>query len=145
MMGRTTEQIADVPRASAVTVVAGDQLLLKSGTLATLENAHNITGKMYSASPGVKVAVKDGKDLPKLVDGLMELLEQEMKDLRGEDAHQVSGEGLRVLSAGCPGVQHINVASYQQVGNGLQDLRGEDAQQVSVEGLRALSAGFQGE
>ena len=36
-MGRTTEQIADVPCDNTVTLNGGDQLLLKSGTLTTLE------------------------------------------------------------------------------------------------------------
>ncbi|CAE8683496.1 unnamed protein product [Polarella glacialis] len=70
MMGRATEQIADVPCGNTVALVGVDQYLLKSGTLTTLENAHNIADMKYSVSPVVKVAVKpkDGKDLPKLVD-----------------------------------------------------------------------------
>ncbi|CAE8743338.1 unnamed protein product [Polarella glacialis] len=75
MMGRATEQIADVPCGNTVALVGVDQYLLKSGTLTTLENAHNIADMKYSVSPVVKVAVKpkDGKDLPKLVDGLKKL------------------------------------------------------------------------
>merc|ERR1712039_1064045 len=75
MMGRTTEQISDVPCGNTVALVGVDQYLLKSGTITTLEDAHNIADMKYSVSPVVKVAVKtkDGKDLPKLVDGLKKL------------------------------------------------------------------------
>merc|ERR1712167_350640 len=52
-----------------------DAYILKSGTITTLDTAHNIADMKYSVSPVVKVAVrpKDGKDLPKLVDGLKKL------------------------------------------------------------------------
>merc|ERR1712166_1172918 len=75
MMGRSTEQIADVPCGNTVALVGVDQYLLKSGTITTIEDAHNITAMKYSVSPVVKVAVKpkDGKDLPKLVEGLKKL------------------------------------------------------------------------
>merc|ERR1711981_435463 len=75
MMGRTVEQIADVPCGNTVALVGIDQFILKSGTLTTIEDAHNITAMKYSVSPVVKVAVKpkDGKDLPKLVEGLKKL------------------------------------------------------------------------
>merc|ERR1712000_104273 len=70
-----TEQISDVPCGNTVALVGVDQYILKSGTLTTLENAHNIAAMKYSVSPVVKVAVKpkDGKDLPKLVEGLKKL------------------------------------------------------------------------
>merc|ERR1719194_269769 len=75
MMGRSTEQIADVPCGNTVALVGIDQYILKSGTLTTLEDAHNITAMKYSVSPVVRVSVKckDGKDLPKLVEGLKRL------------------------------------------------------------------------
>merc|ERR1712167_383198 len=52
-----------------------DAYILKSGTITTLDTPHNIADMKYSVSPVVKVAVrpKDGKDLPKLVDGLKKL------------------------------------------------------------------------
>merc|ERR1712151_733352 len=63
------------PCGNTVALVGVDQYLLKSGTITTLDSAHNITDMKYSVSPVVKVAVKtkDGKDLPKLVDGLKKL------------------------------------------------------------------------
>merc|ERR1719407_433680 len=75
MMGRTTEQIQDVPCGNTVALVGVDGYILKSGTITDIEEAHNITAMKYSVSPVVKVAVrpKDGKDLPKLVDGLKKL------------------------------------------------------------------------
>merc|ERR1712010_325126 len=75
MMGRTVEQIADVPCGNTVALVGVDQYILKSGTITDIEDAHNITAMKYSVSPVVKVAVKpkDGKDLPKLVEGLKKL------------------------------------------------------------------------
>merc|ERR1719424_725838 len=75
MMGRTVEQIADVPCGNTVGLVGVDQYILKSGTITDIEDAHNIRAMKYSVSPVVKVAVrpKDGKDLPKLVEGLKKL------------------------------------------------------------------------
>merc|ERR1711972_352043 len=75
MMGRTTEQIADVPCGNTVALVGVDQYILKSGTITTIEDAHNIADMKYSVSPVVKVSVKvkDGKDLPKMVEGLKKL------------------------------------------------------------------------
>merc|ERR1719476_1223789 len=75
MMGRIVEQIADVPCGNTVGLVGIDQYLLKSGTITTVEDAHNIADMKYSVSPVVKVAVevKNASDLPKLVEGLRKL------------------------------------------------------------------------
>merc|ERR1711966_339297 len=75
MMGRSVEQIADVPCGNTVALVGVDQYILKSGTITTIEDSHNIADMKYSVSPVVKVAVKvkDGKDLPKLVEGVKKL------------------------------------------------------------------------
>merc|ERR1719248_140352 len=75
MMGRTTEQIADVPCGNTVALVGIDQYIMKTGTITTIESSHNIADMKYSVSPVVKVSVKpkDGKDLPKLVEGLKKL------------------------------------------------------------------------
>merc|ERR1740127_208752 len=51
MMGRTTEQIADVPCGNTVALVGVDAFILKSGTITTIEDAHNITAMKYSVSP----------------------------------------------------------------------------------------------
>merc|ERR1712076_227634 len=75
MMGRTQDAIQYVPCGNTVGLVGVDQYLLKTGTLTTIEDSHNIADMKYSVSPVVKVAVKtkDGKDLPKLVEGMKKL------------------------------------------------------------------------
>merc|ERR1719418_334934 len=115
MMGRTTEQIADVPCGNTVALVGIDQFILKSGTLTTIDTAHNIADMKYSVSPVVKVAVKvkDGKELPKLVEGLKKLSKS---DPLVVCTTEESGEHV---IAGC-GELHVEIC--------LKDLREEYAQ-----------------
>jgi len=115
MMGRSTEQIADVPCGNTVALVGVDQYLLKSGTITTLDTAHNIADMKYSVSPVVKVAVraKDGKDLPKLVEGLKKLSKS---DPLVVCTTEESGEHV---IAGC-GELHVEIC--------LKDLKEEYAQ-----------------
>merc|ERR1711920_72471 len=115
MMGRTTEQIADVPCGNTVALVGIDAYILKSGTITTLDSAHNIADMKYSVSPVVKVAVKvkDGKDLPKLVEGLKKLSKS---DPLVVCTTEESGEHV---IAGC-GELHVEIC--------LKDLRDEYAQ-----------------
>jgi elongation factor 2 len=115
MMGRTTEQIADVPCGNTVALVGVDQYLLKSGTITTIENAHILADMKYSVSPVVKVAVKckDGKDLPKLVEGLKKLSKSDPLVICTTEE---SGEHV---IAGC-GELHVEIC--------LKDLREEYAQ-----------------
>merc|ERR1712166_938627 len=115
MMGKYTEQIADVPCGNTVALVGVDAYILKSGTITDIEDAHNITPMKYSVSPVVKVAVKpkDGKDLPKLVEGLKKLSKSDpLVVCSTED----SGEHV---IAGC-GELHVEIC--------LKDLREEYAQ-----------------
>merc|ERR1719299_280285 len=115
MMGRSVEQIADVPCGNTVALVGVDQYILKSGTITDIEDAHNITAMKYSVSPVVKVAVKpkDGKDLPKLVEGLKKLSKS---DPLVVCTTEESGEHI---IAGC-GELHVEIC--------LKDLREEYAQ-----------------
>merc|ERR1712193_397036 len=115
MMGRTVEQIADVPCGNTVALVGVDQYILKSGTITDIEGAHNIVAMKYSVSPVVKVAVKpkDGKDLPKLVEGLKKLSKS---DPLVVCTTEESGEHI---IAGC-GELHVEIC--------LKDLREEYAQ-----------------
>merc|ERR1712070_127241 len=115
MMGRTVEQIADVPCGNTVALVGVDQYILKSGTITDIEDAHNITAMKYSVSPVVKVAVKpkDGKDLPKLVEGLKKLSKSDPLVVCSTEE---SGEHI---IAGC-GELHVEIC--------LKDLREEYAQ-----------------
>ena len=75
MMGGKVEAVPDVPCGNTVALVGVDQYLLKQGTIATDEGAHNIRVMKYSVSPVVRVSVdvKNASDLPKLVDGLKKL------------------------------------------------------------------------
>merc|ERR1712224_927472 len=115
MMGRVVEQIADVPCGNTVALVGVDQYILKSGTITTIEDAHNIACMKYSVSPVVKVAVKpkDGKDLPKLVEGLKKLSKSDPLFICTTEE---SGEQV---IAGC-GELHVEIC--------LKDLREEYAQ-----------------
>jgi len=75
MMGGKIESVPEVPCGNTVALVGIDQYLMKQGTLATAEDAHNIRVMKYSVSPVVRVAVdvKNASDLPKLVEGLKKL------------------------------------------------------------------------
>lgn len=75
MMGRYTEAIEDVPAGNICGLVGVDQFLVKTGTITTFENAHNMKVMKFSVSPVVRVAVeaKNPADLPKLVEGLKRL------------------------------------------------------------------------
>merc|ERR1712086_510826 len=115
MMGRAVEQIQDVPCGNTVALVGIDAFILKSGTLSTFEDSHNIVPMKYSVSPVVKVSVKpkDGKDLPKLVEGLKKLSKS---DPLVVCTTEESGEHV---IAGC-GELHVEIC--------LKDLREEYAQ-----------------
>ena len=75
MMGRYVESIEDVPCGNIAGLVGVDQFLVKTGTITTFENAHNMRVMKFSVSPVVRVAVecKNPSDLPKLVEGLKRL------------------------------------------------------------------------
>jgi len=129
MMGRTTEQIADVPCGNTVALVGIDQYILKTGTITTIEDAHNIADMKYSVSPVVKVAVKpkDGKDLPKLVEGLKKLSKSDplvVCSMEESGEHVIAGCGelhveiclkdLREEYAQCDFIQSDPVVSYRE-------------------------------
>merc|ERR1711970_1595718 len=75
MMGRYVEAIEDVPCGNIVGLVGVDQYLIKTGTISTYDQAHNMKVMKFSVSPVVRVAVeaKNPADLPKLVEGLKRL------------------------------------------------------------------------
>jgi elongation factor 2 len=98
MMGRYTEPIEDVPCGNICGLVGVDQFLVKTGTISTYENAHNLKVMKFSVSPVVRVAVeaKNPADLPKLVEGLKRLAKsdpmvQTIIEESGE--HIVAGAG----------------------------------------------------
>ncbi|KAF5293011.1 hypothetical protein FQA39_LY13780 [Lamprigera yunnana] len=75
MMGRYVEAIEDVPSGNICGLVGVDQFLVKTGTITTYKDAHNMKVMKFSVSPVVRVAVepKNPADLPKLVEGLKRL------------------------------------------------------------------------
>jgi len=75
MMGRYVEPIEDVPSGNICGLVGADQYLVKSGTITTFKDAHNLRVMKFSVSPVVRVAVEpqNAADLPKLVEGLKRL------------------------------------------------------------------------
>ena len=106
MMGRYTEAIEDVPCGNIVGLVGVDQYLVKSGTITTFEDAHNMRVMKFSVSPVVRVAVdcKNPADLPKLVEGLKRLAKSDpMVQIINEESgqHIVAGAGM-TRSLTCP-------------------------------------------
>ena len=73
MMGRYIEAIEDVPSGNICGLVGVDQFLVKTGTITTFKEAHNMKVMKFSVSPVVRVAVepKNASDLPKLVEGML--------------------------------------------------------------------------
>merc|ERR1712227_760715 len=69
------EAIEDVPAGNIAGLVGVDQFLVKTGTITTFKDAHNMKVMKFSVSPVVRVAVepKNPADLPKLVEGLKRL------------------------------------------------------------------------
>merc|ERR1719436_1304051 len=98
MMGRYVESIDDVPCGNLVGLVGVDQFLVKTGTISTYAEAHNMKVMKFSVSPVVRVAVecKNPADLPKLVEGLKRLAKSDpmvqcMIEESGE--HIIAGAG----------------------------------------------------
>merc|ERR1719285_957973 len=75
MMGGKVEAIENVPAGNICGLVGVDQFLVKTGTISTFKEAHNMKQMKFSVSPVVRVAVepKNPADLPKLVEGLKRL------------------------------------------------------------------------
>lgn len=99
MMGRYTEQVADIPAGNTCALVGVDQYLLKTGTIATEEDACCIKTMKFSVSPVVQCAVepKNSADLPKLVEGMKRLSKSDPMVLcyttdTGEHVIAASGE-----------------------------------------------------
>nr|QWE91352.1 translation elongation factor 2 [Suigetsumonas clinomigrationis] len=75
MMGRTVEQVQDIPAGNTCCLSGVDQYLLKTGTLTDHDDAYPLATMKFSVSPVVQVAVepKNPADLPKLVEALKRL------------------------------------------------------------------------
>merc|ERR1711971_1365127 len=112
MMGRYTEQVADVPAGNTCALVGVDQYLLKSGTIVTQEDACCIKTMKFSVSPVVRCAVepKNSADLPKLVEGMKRLSKSDPMVVCGTEE---SGEHIIAAS----GELHLEIC--------LQDLQND--------------------
>uniref|UniRef100_F6XKY1 Tr-type G domain-containing protein n=1 Tax=Ciona intestinalis TaxID=7719 RepID=F6XKY1_CIOIN len=98
MMGRYTEAIEDVPCGNICGLVGVDNFLVKTGTLTTSDQAHNMKQMKFSVSPVVRVAVeaKNPSDLPKLVEGLKRLAKSDpmvLCHIEESGEHIVAGAG----------------------------------------------------
>ena len=115
-MGAQVERVSEVPCGNTVGLVGIDKYLMKTGTLSTYKEAHNIRPMKYSVAPVVRVAVKPKNvtDLPKLIEGLKSL--QKADPLAQVITDKESGENI---IAGC-GELHIEIC--------LRDLEIEHAQ-----------------
>jgi len=98
MMGGKVEAIEDVPAGNICGLVGVDQFLVKTGTITTMKEAHNMKVMKFSVSPVVRVAVepRNPADLPKLVEGLKRLSKSDpmvqcMIEESGE--HIIAGAG----------------------------------------------------
>merc|ERR1712180_427743 len=136
MMGRYTEPIEDVPCGNICGLVGVDQFLVKTGTLTTFEQAHNMKQMKFSVSPVVRVAVepKDQQQLPKLIEGMKRLAKSDPMVLcvsseSGE--HIIAGAGelhleiclkdLEEDHAGIPLKKSDPVVSYRETVNEESD------------------------
>jgi elongation factor 2 len=98
MMGGKTEPLEDCPAGNICGLVGIDQFILKSATLTTDENAHNLRVMKFSVSPVVNVAVSpvNAQDVPKLVEGLKRLSKTEpgiLVRMSESGEHIISGAG----------------------------------------------------
>lgn len=136
MMGRYTEPIDDVPCGNIVGLVGVDQFLVKTGTITTMEAAHNFKMMKFSVSPVVRVAVeaKNPADLPKLVEGLKRLAKSDPMVLcliEESGEHIIAGAGelhleiclkdLEEDHAGIPLKKSDPVVSYRETVTEMSD------------------------
>merc|ERR1712062_345256 len=98
MMGRYVEPIENVPCGNICGLVGVDQFLVKTGTITTMETAHNMKVMKFRWSPVVRVAVEFKKtgDLPKLVEGLKRLAKPDpmvLCQIEESGEHIIAGAG----------------------------------------------------
>jgi len=137
MMGRYVESIEDVPCGNICGLVGVDQFLVKTGTITTHKEAHNMKVMKFSVSPVVKVAVecKNPSELPKLVEGLKRLAKSDpMVQCTIEESgeHIIAGAGelhleiclkdLEEDHAGIPIKTGDPVVSYRETVAELSDI-----------------------
>lgn len=121
MMGRFVEAIQDVPAGNICGLVGVDQFLVKTGTISTFKDAHNMKVMKFSVSPVVRVAVeaKNPGDLPKLVEGILDCNYFTIEP----DQHDISSfVGLKRLAKSDPMVQCIIEESGEHIIAGAGEL-----------------------
>merc|ERR1719228_1629070 len=137
MMGRYVESIEDVPCGNICGLVGVDQYLVKTGTISTHKDAHNMRVMKFSVSPVVRVAVepKNPSELPKLVEGLKRLAKSDpmvqcIIEESGEHIIAVAGElhleiclkDLEEDHAGIPIKVSEPVVSYRETVEQLSEI-----------------------
>lgn len=140
MMGRTQEQVQDIPAGNTCGLVGVDQYLLKSGTLTTIDTAHPIKTMKFSVSPVVRVAVepKSSKDLPKLVEGMKRLAKSDPMVLcyteeTGE--HVIAGCGELHLEICLKDLQEDFMGTEVNIGNPIVSYRESVSEESSKTAL----------
>ncbi|KAK9504337.1 hypothetical protein O3M35_010692 [Rhynocoris fuscipes] len=116
MMGRYVEAIEDVPCGNICGLVGVDQFLVKTGTISTFKDAHNMRVMKFSVSPVVRVAVepKNPADLPKLVEGLKRLAKSDPMVQSGELHLEICLKDLEEDHACIPLKKSDPVVSYRE-------------------------------
>ena len=104
LMGGKVDRMDDIPAGNTCALTGLDDYIVKSGTIASLEEAHPIKNMKFSVSPVVQksVTTKKASDLGKLSEGLKKL---KSMDSAVEVKHLPSGE---YIVAG-PGNLHLEI------------------------------------
>lgn len=135
MVGGSVMLVDDVPAGSICGLVGIDKYLLKTGTLTTYEDAHNLKVMKFSVSPVVRVAVDvvNPAHLPKLVEGMKRLCKADpmVQCLVENGQHIVLGAGelhldvclqdLEEDHAGVPLKRSEPLVSYQETVSARSD------------------------
>merc|ERR1719295_2223762 len=147
MMGGRVEAIEDVPAGNICGLVGVDQFLVKTGTITTFKEAHNMKVMKVSVSPVVRVAVepKNPADLPKLVEGLKRLSKSDpmvqcLIEESGE--HIIAGAGelhleicLKAMES-CWGSENIKMYTVEMK-KAIAKCSHEDAPELSLPPYRS--------
>uniref|UniRef100_A0AAZ3QM10 Elongation factor 2 n=1 Tax=Oncorhynchus tshawytscha TaxID=74940 RepID=A0AAZ3QM10_ONCTS len=117
MMGRYVEPIEDVPCGNIVGLVGVDQYLIKTGTITTFEQAHNMRVMKFSVSPVVRVAVEGLKRLAKSDPMVQCIIEESGEHIiagAGELHLEICLKDLEEDHAGIPLKKSDPVVSYRE-------------------------------
>jgi len=97
MMGKYIENVEQVPAGNTFAILGIDDVLLKSGTLSTSEQAHSITPMKFSVSPVVRRSIipDNLSKLPKYVTALKRLSKSDpcLQVIIKDDEYIIAGAG----------------------------------------------------